>query len=285
MELEVENLVIDAPIRTDRSVCIGAGPSLVIRATGRVEINEYIYLVGGEPTLVEPAGTDGGSLQIEAEEIVVDAVLFVAGSDGAYHFVGAETALADGGNGGQITLTASDSLVVTERARFELDGGQGAVCGSEGTLSWSAPDIDVEEIFTTGVGNNFVANAQSLPCVGLELVGAVYVDEAPSARVFAGGIRIDPAGDWVEDLFELRLTPPLFLELDLTSSTTEANLDLHLLQLDSSMTWSSNGLSSTESLRVTLTEDRYFIGVSAADDMTDPLLVADYLLRMDCRPL
>lgn len=291
--ITAKELQINEYIKVDYPTCFPYynAPNLTINVDGQVYVNGNISLSGesgsGETTTTtchSCTGTDGGTLTINAQNITVSARIDVGGGWGSYSYITSSIKCGcSGGDGGKVILNATGSLAIgVSGADMDVQGGYGGSgssdCGdgsdgSMGYVDFESPYININEI--GGDLNMYTHNAQMLDYEKLNLIGNVKFQEELDHRggngtwyiSYSGGINIT-LKDWLEDLYLLRLSENSTVQMSLSASNSQADLDLYLLSNDmATIIASSTGSTSSESITTgMLSAGYYFIAVSYSDD-------------------
>jgi hypothetical protein len=287
--LTVTNLDVNGYINVSFPICAPYydGPNLTINATGTVNINSPIDMSGksGESessstTCHDCTGTDGGDLTINAQTINVNNYLQTYGGQGAQYYYDASFKIGcDGGDGGNMSLLATNSLTIySEGADLDIYGGDGGlgygggsngVKGADGILRFGGNEITVYEI--GGDLNMYRYNAQNLDYKKMTVIGQVSSNEESNHRnnYDAWYIKYDNGNiDWLEDLYSLTLSSASTITLSLSATNAQADLDLFILSDDmQTIIGLSNGSTSNESITTAiLPAGRYVVAVSYSDD-------------------
>ncbi|MBZ0115886.1 MAG: hypothetical protein K8H88_02740, partial [Sandaracinaceae bacterium] len=281
--------------------CLGEdrdAPNVTLRASAQVRVGT-VDLHGergeddGGMVCFDCWGGDGGNLTVDAPRIRVTGHIWLDGGGGATDQIdgGLRGPGCDGGDSGDLVLRSTTSLVC-DGWGLSMDGGPGGGAegstwigldgddGREGTLTLAGASIAIDEI-EGGSGNASWIEAQPVPYAPLDILGHVDQTDDTDDRATGGiFVNITPAvRDFLEDLYELRVTTPGTLRVTLQFPSSD--LDVYLLNSAHTMYLdSSNGVASPETFDFPVTAGTYYLGVSFSDDAAPVTATVPYTLQI-----
>ncbi|MCB1646652.1 MAG: filamentous hemagglutinin N-terminal domain-containing protein, partial [Pseudomonadales bacterium] len=208
---------------------------------GRIDVSAQRIEIGSETVTDASGQTGGGQITLSATDSietlkgsVIRADALNIGKGGSVSLEAADVTVAgdisatggqDGGDGGQIRLTAGDHLAVTGR----LDVS--AVNGVAGTLTLSAPDIRVDEDGESGI--SVAAINESSGNLRLQASNSVVVDDLGGSLLAVDG-NLDILIDHTQTGIPSELTGFIQVgELDDISANGLITIDVRDSSLDS----------------------------------------------------